>query len=229
MTRRDSSGHARQMERGEIGIRASLRAQHARAKKPESLNEAVSSKMDENIASRTAEMALQVPEELVAGSGEAIQPNFRSDLPFRNSRFLDTLQNPTMVSVIASEHRLDLAASVDPRVVESAVDAAQSAQAQNSLEKMICHQMAAGHRLAMREISKALNEPLPPVEVARLSNAAARMMQVCQEALLTIHRIRTGGRQTVVVQHVQVSDGGQAVVTGNVNTNPPGRSPVRGV
>jgi hypothetical protein len=216
---------ARHMERGEIGIRASLKAQRAKARKPESLNEAVSNKMDENIASRDAEMALQAPEELIVGSGEAMQPDFRSELPFRNARFLDTLQNPTMVSVIASEHRLDLAASVDARVVESAVDAAQSAQAQNSLEKMICHQMAAGHRVAMRLMSKALNDPLPPVEVARLSNAAARMMQVCQEALLTIHRIRTGGKQTVIVQHVQV----QAVVTGNVSTDSPGRGPVGGV
>ena len=38
------------------------------------------------------------------------------------------------------------------------------------------------------------------------------MMQVCQEALLTLQKFRTGGKQAVVVQHVQVSQGGQAVI-----------------
>ena len=82
--------------------------------------------------------------------------------------------------------------------------------------------MAACHRVAMKLMSMTLNDTLPPVEVARLSNAAARMMQVYQEGLLTLNRIRTGGRQTVVVQHVRVSDGGQAVVAGNVNGNASG-------
>jgi hypothetical protein len=54
--------------------------------------------------------------------------------------------------------------------------------------------------------------------MARLSNAAARMMHVYQEAFLALQKIRTGGKQTVVVQHVQVSEGGQAVITGSVKS-----------
>ena len=80
--------------------------------------------------------------------------------------------------------------------------------------------MAAGHRVAMKLMTRALTDTLPTVEQARMSNAAARMIQVFQEGLLALHRIRTGGRQTVVVQHVQDSDGGQAVVAGNVNADP---------
>jgi len=34
---------------------------------------------------------------------------------------------------------------------------------------------------------------------------------------LTLSKVRTGGKQTVTVQHVNVSDGGQAVVTGDLN------------
>jgi len=119
-----------------------------------------------------------------------------------------------MIGVVASEHRLDLAACVGIRVAESAVDAAQSAQAGNSLEKMLCHQMAAAHRAAMKLLDKSLNSSLSPVEMARLSNASARMMQIYQEALL--QKLRTGGKQTVVVQHVEVSEGGQAVIAGSV-------------
>ncbi len=201
------------MERGEIAIRASLKAKRAAARKPASFNEAVSNGMDEVLArleAEDAEVALRPPQNLVSSCGEAILPRFYS------SHIVDTLQNPNMVNVIASEHRVDLAAEVGSRMVESAVDAAQSAQAENSLEKMLCHQIAAAHRAAMNLTAWSLNTALPPVEVARLSNAAARMMQMYQEGLLTLQKLRTGGKQTVLVQHVQVSEGGQAVIAGSV-------------
>jgi hypothetical protein len=197
---------------GELAIRARQRATRAAAKRPESLSEAVSNQMDEALANREATRLLQPPEALVTACGEAVQSGFR--LPY----LVDTLQNPNMVSVIASEHRLDLAACVGSRVAESAVDAAHSAQAGNSLEKMLCHQMAAMHRAGMKLVASSLNTSLPPVEMARLSNAAARMMQVYQEAFLALQKIRTGGKQTVVVQHVQVSQGGQAVIAGSVKS-----------
>ncbi len=44
----------------------------------------------------------------------------------------------------------------------------------------------------------------------------ARTFGAQMEAL---KRYRTGGEQKVVVQHVHVSDGGQAAVVGNVNQN----------
>ena len=199
-------------ERGELGVRALNRARRAAAQKPEDVNEAVSNRMNEVFANQEAESLLKAPEDLVLACGEAIQPGFR--LP----QIIDTLQNPNMVNVIASEHRLDLAACVGSRVAESAIDAAESAQAANSLEKMLCHQMAAAHRAAMKMTANSLTASLQPAEVARLSNAAARMMQVYQEALLTLQKIRSGGKQTFLVQHVQVSEGGQAVITGNMKT-----------
>ena len=196
--------------RGELGIRAYQRASRAAAKTAETQNEAVSNHMDERLANMEAANLLKPPTDLVQQCGEALQQDFR--LPW----VLDTLQNPEMVSVVASEHRVDLAACVGSRVVETAIDAAHSAQAQNSLEKMLCHQMAAAHRAAMKLTADSLNRNLPPVEMARLSNAAARMMQVYQEGLLALHKMRTGGKQVVVVQHVQVSEGAQALIAGNV-------------
>lgn len=211
------------MEWGERGIRTSLEARRARVRRPDSPEEAARNNLEADIALRDAENALKAPDNLIVSAGEAIRPEFRLDF------LVDRLKDePDMIGVIASEHRVELAACVGPRVAESAIDAAQTAQAANSLEKMICHQMAAGHRVAMKQLSMALNETLPIVEIARISNAAARMMQVCQEALLTIHRIRVGGRQTVLVQHVQVSGGGNAVVAGNLNGNP-SREQVGGV
>jgi hypothetical protein len=60
---------------------------------------------------------------------------------------------------------------------------------------------------------------LPTVEQGRLVNVAARLMDVYQAGLVTLQRLRTGGRQEVVVQHVQVSAGGQAVVAGTIKTH----------
>ena len=52
----------------------------------------------------------------------------------------------------------------------------------------------------------------------KLMNASSRMMDMTQKAALALHRLRTAGSQTMVVQHVNVSDGGQAVVTGKLRT-----------
>ena len=129
------------MEQGERAIRAHLKAVRAAAKKPSCLNEAVSNRMDEVLARKDAETLLKPPEDLVRSSGEAIRPNFR--LP----HIVDTLQEPSMIGVVASEQRLDLAACVGSRVAESAVDAAQSAQAGNSLEKMLCRSLSSGYEV----------------------------------------------------------------------------------
>jgi len=56
------------------------------------------------------------------------------------------------------------------------------------------------------------NHSPPSIEAARLMNASARMMETYQRALLTHERLRNGGKQTVVVQHVTIGQGGQAVV-----------------
>ena len=52
-----------------------------------------------------------------------------------------------MINVIASELCLDYAACVRSGVAELAIDAAESVQAANSLEKMLSHQMAAARLL----------------------------------------------------------------------------------
>jgi hypothetical protein len=60
---------------------------------------------------------------------------------------------------------------------------------------------------------------LPPVERTRLTNAAARMFEVYQSGCLTLLKLKTRGRQRVLVQHqqVHVGSGGQAIVAGNWN------------
>jgi hypothetical protein len=120
-----------------------------------------------------------------------------------------------VISVDASEHRAHAATKAG--VLSAALDAAASAGAETSLEKMLAHQVAAAHHAGMELLGRVaedggLGPSLPPVERARLTNAAARLFEVAQGGCLTLQRMKTGGKQTVVVQHVTVSEGGQAVV-----------------
>jgi len=119
-----------------------------------------------------------------------------------------------------------LALTSEARADELAIDMEESVAAQTSIEKAMVHQLAAAHALALRLAGRAnleiegmgrfdrqgQRETL--VEVARLSNAAARLMQTYQQGALALTKLRGGGAQTIVVQHVQVNDGGQAVIAG---------------
>lgn len=153
-------------------------------------------------------------------------------------RIRNTLQRPNRVTTSAELERLrqaDAAACID-----TAMDMADTIGAQNNLERSLAHQLAAAHNLAMRFSGLALahGEKSWPatrrvdatpsdvrehaVEAARLAHAAARMMAAYQEGALALAKIRSGGRQTVVVQYVHVNQGGQAVVAGSI------RSPRKG-
>ena len=192
---------------------------------------------DEILNRRKAKQAVAEAQDLlepaghvVKGAGEAalwdpdpqekISP--RDETALAHDRLVDTLEHPNSVSVRASEQRMEAAAEAG--VLEAATDAAVSAQAENSLEKMLCHQMAAAHHTAMKLVTRAGNDTLEPVDTTRLTNGAARLMQVFQEGLLALRKFRNGGKQQIVVQHVQVSEGGQAVIAGRVGGPPNGEA-----
>jgi hypothetical protein len=148
----------------------------------------------------------------------------RRDRPW----IIDTVKDrPDMLAADASVARLDLAAAAN--TLTMAVDAAESIQAANSLERMLAHQLATAHHLAMTLAARAgdfaggikswdphIRQQLQSIEAARMAAASARMMETFQRGMLTLERFRNGGKQTVVVQHVAVGDGGQAVVAGTV-------------
>jgi hypothetical protein len=142
--------------------------------------------------------------------------------------FIDTVERPDAVTATASMDRLKLA---DDGIgcVALAVDTAETIQAANSIEKMLAHQLAAAHKLAMTFAGKAQQlieedgigwtskHTIYATEASRVANASAKMMDAFQKGTLALHKLRTGGKQVVTVQHVNVSDGGQAVVTGGIN------------
>jgi hypothetical protein len=157
---------------------------------------------------------------------------------------VDTVANPDYVTAEASHDRLRLADQAGS--LSLALDAADTIQAQDGLEKMLVHQMAALHYGMMRATAR-MNRELDAaggtaidaagdkrdltageresanVRACRLAGAISRMSAAYQQGLLTLQRKRTGGNQQVTVKHihqqVNVTQGGQAVVAGDKVTS----------
>jgi hypothetical protein len=202
-------------KRGGKAIRALQQAARYEEMEPHrGITDVILNRFEVERAQAEAETMLKPSGELVTGAGEVV--NVDSESEISRLVFANTIREPNMIGVDASEQRLEAAA--DAGILEAAVDAAESARAGNSLEKMLCHQMAAAHHAAMKLMARGIDTRIPPVEMARLTNAAARMMDSYQSAFLSLQKIRTGGTQTVVVQHVQVSEGGQAVIAGSMKS-----------
>jgi hypothetical protein len=139
----------------------------------------------------------------------------------------NTVRDPDYVTARASQERLELAEGAN--ALEAALDAADTIGPQNSFERMLTHQMAVLHRAVMKlgqrfdEQANRLQGVIDRdafqrfnVEMCRTAGALARIAGAFQDGHMTLHRLRNGGNQTVVVQHVQVGDGGQAVVAGKI-------------
>jgi hypothetical protein len=128
----------------------------------------------------------------------------------------DTIHDPNQVTVAASADRMNLA--YDANCLSMAVDAAESIQARNSLEKMLTHNLAACHDMAMKLIARMQNGCDDTVDIARLTNASTKLMNTYQNGLRTLNKLRNGGQQKMIVEHVHVHEGGQAIV-GQVKPN----------
>lgn len=144
--------------------------------------------------------------------GEAVD----RDNPVIAWRPKNTLREPEQVALDASAERKALLLGPNLDVCALALDAADSIDARNSLEKMLAHQLALAHRLVFDLANKATGHKDPAIAIKWL-NLSARMMDTFQGGLLAIQKLRTGNSQTVVVQHVSVT-GGQAVVAGAMQT-----------
>jgi len=159
----------------------------------------------------------------IGAGGELIDRENRCDPT------IDTVAHPDYVTAEASRDRLALASQAGS--LSLALDAADTIQAQDGLEKMLVHQMAVLHCGMMRAAAR-MNEELDAADVidankreaanvraCRLAGAISRLSATYQQGLLTLQRKRTGGNQQVTVKHihqqVNVTQGGQAVVAGD--------------
>jgi len=206
--------------RGEQAIQEFQKAAIADAMTRTEVGDDIVYRAEARLARGRADVLLEPVAPVAVSAGEAVTWENKADEIFTgaHARIVDTLEHPNSISVGASIDRTS--AALGAGVLEPAIDAAVSAQAANSIEKMLCHQMAAVHFSAMRLLEQSANPDLrlQPAEVARFTNAAARLMDVYQAGCLTLLKLKTRGTQRVLVQYQQVNvgDGGQAVVAGRI-------------
>jgi len=177
-----------------------------------------------------AKIDLLINESNIPQVGTGGELTISDEQAIESPKLINTVDKPDNITAEASQDRLQLMVDVD--CIGMAVDAAETIQAENSLEKMLAHQLATAHKLAMTFANQALNNLNKPnqglnyqndahaIEGARAANTSAKLMDVYQKGILALSKVRTGGKQTVTVQHVNVSDGGQAVVTGGIKARP---------
>jgi hypothetical protein len=174
---------------------------------------------DEVSAALVAQARERLPDPERGTGGELLQQR-------RGSAYLyNSLDHPDFIAADASAQRMHLAK--DAGALALGVDTADTIQAENSAELMLAHQIAAAHAGAMRLMGQLTNmtvmqgsavrtDDSANLRITRLAGAASRLMLAFQQGLVTLDRLRAGGKQTILVQHVQVNEGGQAVVAGKV-------------
>lgn len=121
--------------------------------------------------------------------GEAVPPPTESFL-----HDLVTIPDLAAVEAALDRNRLLLQSGTD--VAAMALDAAFSIQASNSLERMLAHQMAAAHKMAMEQMGQVPCEHHAATQAKRL-NAAARCMSIYQQGLLALPKVRQNGQQRI--------------------------------
>jgi hypothetical protein len=137
------------------------------------------------------------PEGLKTGAGGEIIPPTCLGM----SGLENVLKKPDLLNAQATIERANLADKAG--VFELAIETAENVSAKNSVEQMLCHQMAAAHQHSMRLLAESEKEKDPQWSVKK-ATLAARLMDTYARAALTLQRLQSGPSQSIVVQQVQV-------------------------
>jgi len=121
---------------------------------------------------------------LQTGLGGEIIPTIGEDLPGLEL----TLKEPDLLNLEASKQRSELIERAG--VLAVGIETAHDSGATGSLQKMLCHQLAAAHRRAM--ILLAESEKAQDVQTSCLkAKTAARLINAFGAAALTLQRLQT--------------------------------------
>lgn len=85
-------------------------------------------------------------------------------------------------------------------------------QPQDEVEGMLAVQMIAVHNLAMEIMKRAMLTGQTFEGKEANVNQATKMLRTFTAQMEALKRYRTGGQQKVIVEHVHVNEGGQAIV-----------------
>ena len=147
---------------------------------------------------REARELLMPAKPLQTGLGGEIIPPVETGLAGLES----VLKEPDLLDLGASVQRAQLLDRND--VLELGIETAEDAQAQGAIQKMVSHQLAAGHKRAMELLEESARAKDPDIAIKK-ARASARLMDAFSRSALTLQRLQRGSGQTIQVQYMQVN------------------------
>jgi hypothetical protein len=154
------------------------------------------------------------------GSTKIVQGPKHSDLEGWSAQFKAAFGTSSTTVLNVEVERIAKAlrqkdGTINPAELDAVIAIVSGQQPKNELEAMVICQMAVTHALAMRSFgylnrsSEIQQQDSNSLTIARLTKAFASQVEA-------LAKLRRGGEQRVVVEHVHVYPGGQAIV-GTVN------------
>jgi hypothetical protein len=101
--------------------------------------------------------------------------------------------------------------------INAAIAMIAAAEPANKIEAALAVQMACTHMVAMVMFARIGGGHGGPHRLPGLGSTAAKLLRAYCTQLETLRRLRGGGEQKIIVKHVTVNEGGQAIV-GSVNS-----------
>lgn len=133
----------------------------------------------------------------------------------RSSELLENADAVTRKTVNTMYHLVNVAGAVP-----MAMKAEEELKPKNLLEQLLIHQLVSVHQWGMTMLAQMNRQGVEIDIAAKFNNVACRLMTVYQNGIVTLDKLRNGGKQEMVVQHVHVNGDAQAVVAGKMDYKP---------
>ena len=98
--------------------------------------------------------------------------------------------------------------------VQSTQEALIAMKPNDIQESMLCSRMLTAHNHAMNCFSRAAHPDTKPLARESLYKQATKLSRLASDHQEALNRYRRKGEQKITIQHVNVNEGGQAIVTG---------------
>ena len=133
--------------------------------------------------------------------------------------FIAGAQNPDIGMTILRQllDCLPISMRTDEEAINAALALICGIEPQDELESALATQMAAIHHASLEMLNRVMLQEQTMEGVNHGINRVTKLMRTFTAQMEALQKYRSKGQQTIQVQHVQVTDGGQAIV-GNVKT-----------
>lgn len=137
-----------------------------------------------------------------------------SEALLANSQVIETIKLQEVISILWQPKSMN-AEERDAKLIK-ALDLLKSIAPTDGIEAMLALQMLGTHEAALTCLNRATREDLPMASRDRALSDSQKLMTLYLKQVNAINKHRAGGQQKMVVEYVNVENGGQAIV-GNLS------------